>query len=88
MMCPSVKLNQEQAVAVVRGMKYPGKRWPQGRRGCGAMFAGDNFNQDGRRYLETANDNVLVIVQIESQQGLANVEEIASTDGIGMCFLL
>ena len=67
-------------------MKYPSKQWPQGRRGCGAMFAGDNFNQDGRRYLETANENVLVIIQIESRQGLENVEEIASTDGIGMCF--
>lgn len=48
------------------------------------MFAGDNFNQNGREYLETANDNVLVIIQIESRLGLENVEEIASTDGIGI----
>lgn len=47
------------------------------------MFAPANFNQDGRQYLETANNNVLVIVQIETRKAVENVDDIAATDGIG-----
>lgn len=64
-------------------MKYPSKRWPQGIRGAGAMFAPANFNQDSRQYLDTANNNVLVIVQIETRKAVENVDDIAATDGVG-----
>lgn len=47
------------------------------------MFAPANFNQDGRDYLRHANDNILVIVQIESRKAVENCEEIANTPGIG-----
>jgi 4-hydroxy-2-oxoheptanedioate aldolase len=80
---PFITIMQEQAAAIVAAMKYPSKRWPQGIRGAGAMFAPANFNQDSRQYLETANNNVLVIVQIETRKALDNVDEIAATDGIG-----
>jgi 4-hydroxy-2-oxoheptanedioate aldolase len=74
---------QEQAVAIVNGMKYPSERWPNGIRGAGAMFAPANFNQNGQDYLRHANDNIIVIVQIESRKAVENCEEIANTDGIG-----
>lgn len=35
-------------------------------------------------YLRTANDHVLVVVQIETKEGVENVEKIAAVDGIGV----
>ncbi|KAG7048219.1 HpcH/HpaI aldolase/citrate lyase family protein [Colletotrichum scovillei] len=78
---------QEQAEAIVRACKYPSSRWPQGLRGAGAMFAPAAFNQTGREYLLTANDNVMVCVQIENRKAVENVEEIAAVDGIDMLFV-
>ncbi|KAI8170898.1 hypothetical protein K4K49_006426 [Colletotrichum sp. SAR 10_70] len=77
----------EQAEAVVRACKYRSARWPQGLRGAGAMFAHSAFNQTGRDYLLSANDNVMVCVQIESQKAVDNVEEIAAVDGVDMLFI-
>jgi len=74
---------QEQAEAIVNGMKYPSSNWPNGIRGAGAMFAPANFKQNGQDYLRHANDNILVIVQIESRKAVENCEEIAKTAGIG-----
>jgi 4-hydroxy-2-oxoheptanedioate aldolase len=34
-------------------------------------------------YLDSANDNILVIVQIENQEAVQNIDEIAAVDGIG-----
>lgn len=51
------------------------------------MFAPANFNQNGMEYLKRANDNILVIVQIETRTAVENCEEIASTDGIDMLFV-
>lgn len=47
------------------------------------MFAPANFNQNGAQYQNTANDNTVIIVQIETRTAVQNVEEIAGTDGIG-----
>jgi len=64
-------------------MKYPSAAWPTGIRGAGAMFAPANFNQNGQEYLKHANDNIVVIVQIESRAAVECCEEIAAVDGIG-----
>lgn len=74
---------QEQAEAIVKACKYPTNRWTQGVRGVGAMFAPAAFNQTMGQYTLSANDNVMICVQIESRKALENVEEIASVDGIG-----
>lgn len=34
-------------------------------------------------YLDTVNDNILVMVQIETKEGVENVREIAQVDGVG-----
>ncbi|GJC88313.1 2-keto-3-deoxy-L-rhamnonate aldolase [Colletotrichum liriopes] len=78
---------QEQAEGIVRACKYPSSRWPQGLRGAGAMYAPAAFNQTGREYLLSANDNVMICVQIESRKAVENVEEIAAVDGIDMLFI-
>jgi 2-keto-3-deoxy-L-rhamnonate aldolase RhmA len=48
------------------------------------MFAPQNFKQDGRAYQRAANDNIILIVQIESRAAVESCEEIAGVDGIGM----
>lgn len=51
------------------------------------MFAHSAFNQTSREYLLSANDNVMVCVQIESQKAVDNVEDIAAVEGIDMLFI-
>lgn len=51
------------------------------------MYAPAAFNQTGRDYLLTANDNVMVCVQIESRKAVENVEAIAAVDGVDMLFI-
>jgi 2-keto-3-deoxy-L-rhamnonate aldolase RhmA len=40
-------------------------------------------NQSPGQYLTGANNDILVIVQIETKEAVENLEEIASVDGIG-----
>jgi len=82
-MCETV----EQAQAIVNASKYPSKEYPNGSRGAGAMFANLNFGQDARGYYSSANENVVVIIQIESRKGVENCEDIAKVDGIDMLFI-
>ena len=56
-------------------------------RGAGAMFAPAAFNQSGREYLTHANDNVMIIVQIESRTAVENCAAIAAVPGIDMLFV-
>jgi 4-hydroxy-2-oxoheptanedioate aldolase len=51
------------------------------------MFAPAAFNQTGREYLLSANDNVMICVQIESRLAVENIEEIANVEGIDMLFI-
>ena len=81
---------QEEARALVSFAKFPvphSKRGPgiiSGIRGVGSPFAPAAFGQTPKEYIATANDNILIAVQIESTEGLNNCEEIAKVDGVGM----
>ena len=69
----------DDAIKIVNSSKYP----PQGKRGAGFGFAHDNYiNQNPLSYIEKANNSLINIVQIETKQGLENVKEIASIDGV------
>ena len=72
----------EQARAVVRATRYP----PDGIRGVGAGLA--RVSQWGARtdYLQTANDEVHLWVQLETVAALEQVEAIASLDGVDGVF--
>ena len=71
--------NREQAIRAVQACKYP----PDGLRGVGPRRAsiGDP------RYLATANDEVLVIAQIETKEAVENCQEIFSVKGIDAYFI-
>ena len=77
-MAPMVN-TAEEAMKVVKSSKYP----PEGIRGAGFGFAHDNYNnQNPLKYIKKANDELINIIQIETKDGLENVESIAAIDGV------
>lgn len=75
----------ENAKAVVRASKFP----PLGERGFGSLFALERFNPMPTLsdYLGEANDTLITILQIETQEALDSVEDIAAVDGVDALFL-
>jgi 4-hydroxy-2-oxoheptanedioate aldolase len=74
----------EEAAQVVSLCKYP----PQGTRSLGGLFAPYGFGTTSRpKYAAEVNHEILVVVQIESAAGLANVEDICSVPGIDVAFV-
>ena len=70
---------KEEAERVVRAVKYfpEGERSNAGQRGdWGKEFP--NY----RDYMDTANNEMLIVVMIETNQSLANIDEICSVPGI------
>ena len=67
----------EECKNLVRWAKFP----PKGVRGFGAPIVHESLNMEsGREYLERANDNILVFVQIETKEALDNVSETGYAD--------
>lgn len=82
-MVPNVKSGTE-AKAVVDAVKYA----PLGKRGVILGNAHTDFMQvKPREFMDYANDNTTVICQIESQEGLDNLEEIATTAGVDVLWV-
>jgi 4-hydroxy-2-oxoheptanedioate aldolase len=73
----------EQAKELVRACKYP----PAGIRGVGtAMSRAAKWNRIPD-YLHKANEEVCLIVQIETELGLKNVKDIAAVEGVDAVFI-
>ncbi|KAI3332152.1 Pyruvate/Phosphoenolpyruvate kinase-like domain-containing protein [Xylariaceae sp. AK1471] len=75
----------EEAKKIVTAAKFP----PQGQRGLGSPFSMERFNPipTMTEYLQHANESLLTIVQIETQEALDAVEEIAAVPGIDVLFV-
>jgi len=71
--------SKEDAENAVRFCRYP----PEGIRGFGPRRAG-MFDPD---YYKTANEELLVAVQIETEEALKNLDEILSVPGIDACYI-
>jgi 2-keto-3-deoxy-L-rhamnonate aldolase RhmA len=69
----------EKAEAAVKWSRYP----PDGRRSQGSGQYGALWGSD---YRQTANDNMVVVIMIETPIGVENVEKIASVPGIDVIF--
>ena len=68
------------AKAIVSYAKFP----PVGVRGQGSPFACFELGFDTpAAYVTKANDILLTMIQIETAQGLNNIDEICQVDGIG-----
>jgi len=73
----------EQARDMVRAVRYPGR----GIRGVGsAMARASRFNR-APDYLRTADDQICLLLQVESRTGLDNLEAIAGVEGVDGVFL-
>jgi 4-hydroxy-2-oxoheptanedioate aldolase len=76
---PSVNTRAE-AEAAVRASRYP----PQGERGIGGsrtrLYGGDD-------YVQHANEEILLIAEIEHRDGVANAAEILAVQGIDAYFI-
>jgi 4-hydroxy-2-oxoheptanedioate aldolase len=68
----------EKAMLAARYARYP----PDGRRSVGAGQATSIWGVNGINYRETINDNMLVIVQVETPIGAWNSYAIANQPGI------
>jgi 2-keto-3-deoxy-L-rhamnonate aldolase RhmA len=78
-MVPMVE-TAEQARSVVAAAKYP----PQGERGAAFGIGHDDYEaaDDVVSGMQNANDETLLIAQIETTSGIENVEEIAAVEGL------
>lgn len=73
----------EQAADVVAATRYP----PQGIRGVGSALArASGFNRMPE-YLQTANDEICVLIQIETPKGVENLDAILATEGVDGVFI-
>ncbi|ACD20166.1 4-hydroxy-2-oxoheptanedioate aldolase [Paraburkholderia phytofirmans] len=72
----------EQAADAVAATRYP----PQGIRGVGSALARASRWNRIPDYLNTAADELCVLVQVESVQGMENLSAIAAVDGVDGVF--
>ena len=69
----------EEAAHIVACTRYP----PQGRRGAAFGFAHDDYEGgDVEAKIAALHARTMVIPQIETREGLANVEAIAAVPGV------
>ena len=79
LICPFIN-NREECEKFVSACKYP----PDGVRSNGAHRA---INYAGNDYMQYANDTIVTFAMIETTEGLNNLDEIASVDGLSGLFV-
>jgi len=73
----------EKAREVVSDSCFP----PGGRRGFGSPFTHGHWGISAAEYIKSANDSVVVMIQIETKEGVQNVDAIAAVNGIDCLFI-
>jgi 2-keto-3-deoxy-L-rhamnonate aldolase RhmA len=71
-----------EAKAIVHATRYP----PHGTRSFGPLRA-EQYGFDRKDYLKRANDNILVVLIIETAEALENLEAIAAVDGVDVLYV-
>ena len=82
LMIPMIE-TAEQALRALRATRYP----PEGIRGIGSSLARASRFSAIPDYLKTANDQICLILQVESRAGLAALDDILAIDGIDCVFI-
>ena len=65
---------KEEALSAVRAARYA----PEGERGVGPSYAALRWGMTVPDYVAAANREVVVAIQVETPQGVENVDEILS----------
>ena len=73
----------EQAEFLARAIRYP----PDGIRGMGGAGARATRFSSIKDYGTTANDQVCLLVQVETAKGMDNLDEILAVDGVDGVFI-
>ncbi len=73
----------EQAHDLVRAMRYP----PDGIRGSGAALARASVFSSIPDYTTTANDQMCLLVQVETRAGVEALDNILKVDGVDGVFI-
>ena len=74
----------EDAANAVRFARYP----PQGERGAGGIVPHFGFGTTSHiEYVQNANAEILVAIQIETQAAIENIDSILDTPGIDLVFI-
>jgi 4-hydroxy-2-oxoheptanedioate aldolase len=71
--------SREEAEKAVAACRYP----PEGIRGWGPRRA----SRGDPEYRATANSEILVAVQIETEEAIRNIDEIAAVDGVDVLYV-
>lgn len=77
--------SRDEAAELVQAVKFP----PLGQRGVDGSGLDNEFGRNGREagYFAAANTETLLIVQIESPEAIAAIDEIAATPGLDGLFI-
>ena len=75
--------NADEARLAVKATRYP----PAGIRGVGSALARASRWNSITDYLDQADAQMCLLVQIENQEGLANLDAIAAVDGVDGVFI-
>jgi 4-hydroxy-2-oxoheptanedioate aldolase len=81
-MFPRVR-TAEEAQACVAAMRYP----PDGVRGVATLVRASEWGARFLEYRDGVKDSLLGIIQVETAEAVANVEEIAAVDGADVLFI-
>lgn len=82
LMIPHVS-TAEEARSLVQSVKFP----PLGNRGIDGAGMDCDFQLAGPEYVEQANQQTFLVVQIETPQAVNVVDEIAAVDGVDGMFV-
>jgi 4-hydroxy-2-oxoheptanedioate aldolase len=82
LMIPMIE-TADQALRALRATRYP----PEGIRGIGSSLARASRFSAIPDYLKTANDQICLILQVESRAGLSALDDILAIDGIDCVFI-
>ncbi len=72
----------EEAGAAVAAMRYP----PQGARGVATAHRANRFGRT-KDYFQRANEEMCLLVQVETRTALQNLEAIAAVEGVDGLFI-
>ena len=75
--------NREQAEMLAKAVRYP----PRGIRGVGAGSARASHFGYIADYTATADEEILLILQVESLKAVEAIDDIASVDGVDCVFI-
>lgn len=69
--------------SIVDAASFP----PEGSRGVAGSVRANRHGTNFEEYASTANDDLVVVVQLETPAGIDRIEEIVDVDGVDVCFV-